>query len=66
MPVRIVCHQCKAIIYEDPELVSPKEILEKNDLKCPKCSTQLTFDPANLTISVSDNNKKGLLKIFQK
>ena len=66
MPVRIVCHQCKSIIYEDPELVSPKEILEKNDLKCPKCSAALTFDPSKLTISVNDNNKKGLLKIFQK
>ncbi len=47
-------------------MVSPKEILEKNDLRCPKCSATLTFDPSNLTISVNNNNKKGLLKLFQK
>ena len=66
MPVRIIRHQCKSVIYEDPELVSPKEILEKNEQKCPKCSTALVFDPTKLVISVNDNNKKGLLKLFQK
>jgi hypothetical protein len=66
LPVRIICHQCKSVIYEDPELVSPKEILEKNNQKCPKCSTVLAFDPSKLIISVNDTNKKGLLKLFQK
>ena len=66
LPVRIICHQCKSIIYEDPELVSPKEIMEKHDQRCPKCSAPLNFDPAKLAISVNDNTKKGLLKLFQK
>lgn len=66
LPVRLVCHQCKAVIYEDPELVSPKEVIEKSEGKCPKCSTPLTFDPSKLTITVGDPEKKGLLKIFQK
>jgi hypothetical protein len=40
--------------------------LEKNNQKCPKCSTVLAFDPSKLIISVNDTNKKGLLKLFQK
>lgn len=66
LPVRLVCHQCNAVIYEDPELVSPKEVIEKSEGKCPKCSAPLTFDPSKLTITINDTDKKGLLKIFQK
>lgn len=66
MPVRLICHQCKTIIYEDPELTSPSEIIERNGSKCPRCSSTLKFDPSSLTISVRGASKKGLLKIFQK
>jgi len=66
LPVRILCHQCKSVLYEDPELVSPREILDKYDSKCPKCSAPFAFDPTKLSISVSDNERRGLLKIFQK
>jgi hypothetical protein len=67
LPVKIICQQCKAVLYENPELVSPRDIMDKFDSKCPKCSALLNFDPANLTISVSEpEERKGLLKIFQK
>lgn len=66
MPIRVLCHQCNAVLYEDPELVSPKEVLEKNNGRCPKCSSPLNFDQNKLKISISDENRKGLLKIFQK
>ena len=67
MPVKIVCQQCKAVLYENPELVSPRDIIDKYDSKCPKCSAPLSFDPLKLTISVCENEeKKGLLRIFQK
>jgi hypothetical protein len=67
LPVRIMCHQCKSILYENPELVSPRDIIDKYDMKCPKCSTILTFDPNRLSISVSNNEeRKGIFRIFQK
>lgn len=66
MPIRVLCHQCKAVLYEDPELVSPKEILEKNNGRCPKCSAPLSFDSNSLRISISDKNRRGFIKLFQK
>jgi len=66
LPVRLICHQCNYVLYEDQELVSPKEIIEKSGGKCPKCSMPLSFDPSKLNIAISDTDKKGLLKIFQK
>ncbi len=66
MPVRITCHQCKSVLYENPELVSPSEILEKHDSKCPKCSTPLIFDPSGLVISVNMEERRGLLRLFQR
>ncbi|MDI9643663.1 MAG: hypothetical protein QFX35_00405 [Candidatus Verstraetearchaeota archaeon] len=53
-------------MYEDPELVSPKEVLDKNNGRCPKCSSPLKFDQARLRISISEENKKGLFRLFQK
>jgi hypothetical protein len=48
-------------------LASPRDIIDKYDSKCPKCSNPLSFDPSRLTISVTDSeDKKGLLRIFQK
>ncbi|MGA2573469.1 MAG: hypothetical protein ABSF36_04600 [Candidatus Methanomethylicaceae archaeon] len=67
MPVRIICRQCKAVLYENPELVSPKDIIDKYDSKCPKCSAPLDFDATRLSISVSEGQERhGLLRIFQK
>jgi len=66
LPVRIMCRQCKSVLYEDPELISPREILDKHDSKCPKCSSPLTFDPQSLMISVNTEERKGLLRLFQK
>lgn len=67
MPIKITCNHCKHVLYEDAELVSPKDIIDKYDSKCPKCSSVLTFDPSKLTISVSEaDDGKGLLKIFKK
>ncbi|MBC7120457.1 MAG: hypothetical protein H5T33_02570 [Candidatus Methanosuratus sp.] len=66
MPIRVLCHQCKAVLYEDLELVSPKEVLEKNNGRCPKCSATMSFDANSLRIYISDENKRGLMKIFQK
>jgi hypothetical protein len=55
------------MLYENPELVSPKDIMDKYDSKCPKCSAPLDFDATRLSISVSEGQERhGLFKIFQK
>ena len=67
LPVRIICHQCNSVLYENPELVSPKDIIDKYDSKCPKCTAPLTFDATKVSISVNEGQEKhGLLRIFQK
>jgi len=66
LAIKIICHQCKAVLYEDSELISPREILDKYDSKCPKCSAFLSFDPTKLSISVNERLQRGILKIFQK
>jgi hypothetical protein len=67
LPVRIMCRQCKNVLYENPELVSPKDIIDKYDSKCPKCSGPLEFDATRFTISVNQGQERhGLLRIFQK
>lgn len=66
MAIKIICHQCKSVLYEDSELISPREILDKYDSKCPKCSAFLSFDPTKLNIYVNERAQRGIFKIFQK
>ncbi|MGQ9759532.1 MAG: hypothetical protein ACUVQ5_03045 [Candidatus Methanomethylicaceae archaeon] len=66
MTIKIICHHCKSILYEDIELISPREIVDKYDSRCPKCSAFLNFDPSKLKINVNERGQRGIFKLFQK
>lgn len=62
MGIRIICSNCKTVLYDGKELVSPREIIDKYDSICPKCSSFLTFDPSRMNISINDKPQRSLLK----
>jgi len=47
MPQRVYCkdEECKAILYEGPELESPADIAIMYDDHCPKCGRRFDFNP---------------------
>ncbi|MCQ5336690.1 MAG: hypothetical protein NO475_00640 [Candidatus Methanomethylicia archaeon] len=64
MTIRIICSKCNTTLYEDTELISPQEVMEKYDYKCPNCSSLLNFDPSNIRISIADKSKRNIFKLF--
>ncbi|MCC6012925.1 MAG: hypothetical protein LM593_00975 [Candidatus Verstraetearchaeota archaeon] len=64
MAIRIICSKCNTVLYEDIELISPQEIMEKYNYKCPKCSSSLNFDPSNIRITIANKSKRNLFKLF--
>jgi len=45
MPQRIYCSGCQATLYDELELESPAEIINRYNGACPKCSKKLKFEP---------------------
>jgi len=43
VPERIFCGVCHLIFYEGEVLISPLDIVEENDGKCPNCGKELDF-----------------------
>lgn len=50
MPQRVICQQCKEILYEGDELKPPEEIIQSNDGKCPKCGRKLSLIPTTVDV----------------
>jgi rubredoxin len=50
MPQKIVCQECGATLYDDFELESPVEIMQRYNGYCPKCNKKLDFDPDDVKI----------------
>ncbi|HTY75543.1 MAG TPA: hypothetical protein VMD05_08260 [Candidatus Nanoarchaeia archaeon] len=50
MPQRVLCHECKHVLYEGPELRPPDEIIHQYDGKCPKCSRKLSLLPLDVEV----------------
>ena len=50
MTQKIICYECKTVLYEDKELRPPIEIIKKYNGKCPQCGKKLVFDPNNVEI----------------
>jgi len=50
MPQKIVCQECGATLYDDFELESPTEIMQRYNGYCPKCNKKLNFDSNNVKI----------------
>lgn len=62
MGLKIICNNCKTVLYDDDELISPREIIDKYDSICPKCSSVLSFDPSRVNISINEKPQRGILK----
>jgi len=50
MPQRIVCRVCGTVLYDDFELESPVEIMQRHNGYCPKCHRKLNFDSDGIRI----------------
>ena len=50
MPQKIVCQECGTTLYDDFELESPIEIIQRYNGYCPKCNRKLNFDPNSVKI----------------
>ena len=50
LPQRIRCEKCGAILYEDTEVKTPYEIVQRYDGRCPKCGRRLSSIPINVEI----------------
>jgi hypothetical protein len=50
MPQRVICHECKHILYEGSELKPPDEVIQQHGGKCPKCSRKLSLMPLDVEV----------------
>ena len=50
MPQKIICQECGATLYDDFELESPYEIIQRYNGSCPKCNKKLNFNPDDVRI----------------
>jgi DNA-directed RNA polymerase subunit RPC12/RpoP len=50
MPQRVVCHDCKQVLYEGVELRPPDEIIQQYGGKCPKCGRKLSLLPLDVEV----------------
>jgi len=50
MPQRVVCHGCRHILYEGPELKPPDEVIHLYEGKCPKCGKKLSLLPIDVEV----------------
>ncbi len=50
MPQRVVCHDCRHVLYEGAELKPPDEIIQSVGGKCPKCGRKLSLLPLDVEV----------------
>ncbi|MCW4047452.1 MAG: hypothetical protein NWE99_07830 [Candidatus Bathyarchaeota archaeon] len=50
MPQRVVCHECRHVLYEGAELKPPDEIMRQYDGNCPKCGRKLSLLPLDVEV----------------
>ena len=50
MPQRVICHECRCVLYEGTELKPPDEILHQHEGKCPKCGKKLSLMPLDVDV----------------
>ena len=56
MPQRVLCYNCKQILYEGVELKLTDEIISQYGGKCPKCNRKLFDLP--IDAEVKPTNKR--------
>jgi len=52
MPQKIICNNCKKILYEEPELKFPQEVIQELNGSCPHCGKKLMFSSERVEISL--------------
>jgi len=55
MPQRMLCSECKEVLYEGDLLKSPQDIIKKFEGKCPECSKDLTFVTDAVVVKPCEN-----------
>ncbi len=43
-PLCVLCEDCSALLYEGTKLISPQEIIERYNGRCPECNKRLQPD----------------------
>ena len=51
MPELVSCKNCRNILYESSELISPSEVLKRYGDHCPACNRKLEFNPSLVQIT---------------
>jgi len=54
MPQRVICEQCKTILYEGDELKPPEEIIQSHNGRCPKCGRKLSLIPTTVEVKATE------------
>ena len=50
MPQRVICHECRYVLYEDNEFNSLNGIILQHAGTCPKCDRKLSSLPINVEV----------------
>ncbi|MEM1570158.1 MAG: hypothetical protein QXM89_04665 [Candidatus Bathyarchaeia archaeon] len=56
MPQKVVCSNCKHMLYCGDELVNPEEILSKYNRICPNCNKPLKLSPERVEVKRIQND----------
>ncbi len=63
MPVIIKCRRCSFELYKGLEPVPPEDIVKKYGFRCPRCLSQLSKKPPELTVRPVTKRRKFLLRL---
>jgi len=50
MPQKIVCSNCKFVLYYGDDLIYPEDVLKKYGYRCPQCGKSLKLDPEKIEV----------------
>jgi hypothetical protein len=62
MPQKVVCSDCKEVLYEGDLLKSPQDIIKKFEGYCPKCNKKLVFSGENVKVNSAEGNRTHIEK----
>ena len=50
MPQRVICKECRQLLYEGPDLKPPDEVIQMHEGKCPQCGRKLSLLPFDVEV----------------
>lgn len=54
MPQRILCANCKEVLYDGELLKSPQDVIKKYEGRCPKCKKELSFSTDGVLVKATE------------